>query len=86
MQFVASVSVGIFAGEPVLDLDYAEDSRAGSDMNIVMLESGGLVEVQGTAEGATFTRAELNQLLDLAEHGIQGLIANQRAAVTGRLG
>jgi ribonuclease PH len=86
MQFVASVSVGIFAGEPVLDLDYAEDSRAGSDMNIVMLESGGLVEVQGTAEGATFTRAELNRLLDLAEHGIQGLISNQRAAVTGRLG
>ena len=86
MQFVASVSVGIFAGEPVLDLDYSEDSRAGSDMNIVMLESGGLVEVQGTAEGATFTRAELNRLLDLAEHGIQGLIANQRAAVTGRLG
>lgn len=85
-QFVASVSVGIFAGEPVLDLDYAEDSRAGSDMNIVMLESGGLVEVQGTAEGATFTREELNRLLDLAEHGIRGLIADQRAAVTGRVG
>jgi ribonuclease PH len=84
-QFVASVSVGIFAGEPVLDLDYAEDSRAGSDMNIVMLESGGLVEVQGTAEGATFTRAELNRLLDLAEHGIEGLITHQRAAVNRSL-
>ena len=82
-QFVASVSVGVYGGEPVLDLDYAEDSRAGSDMNIVMLESGGLVEVQGTAEGATFSRDELNRLLDLAEAGILGLIRQQRAAISG---
>jgi len=83
-EFVASVSVGIWDGQPVLDLDYAEDSKAGSDMNIVMLETGGLVEVQGTAEGATFTRRELDALLDLAEAGIGGLIRHQREAVGGR--
>ncbi len=80
-QFVASVSVGIVKGQPVLDLEYVEDSAADSDMNIVMLESGGLVEVQGTAEGATFSRAELDCLLDLAHIGISELLRLQRAAI-----
>lgn len=80
-QFVASVSVGVFKGQPVLDLDYAEDGNADSDMNVVMLASGGLVEVQGTAEGATFTREELGGLLDLAELGIRQLLDHQKEAV-----
>lgn len=81
LQMVASVSVGIYAGAPVLDLDYAEDSTADTDMNVVMGESGGIIEVQGTAEQAPFSRVELNEMLDLADAGIQELIAHQKAAL-----
>jgi ribonuclease PH len=80
-DFVAAVSVGVFEGIPVLDLDYAEDARCDTDMNVVMTGSGGLVEVQGTAEGRPFTRAQMGAMLDLAERGIQELIAAQRAAL-----
>lgn len=79
---VAAVSVGVFAGTPVLDLDYAEDSSAETDMNVVMTDDGGLIEVQGTAEAAAFTRAELNAMLDLAALGIEQIIAAQRASLT----
>ena len=78
---VAAVSVGIVDGEPRLDLPYAEDSVAGVDMNVVMTESGRLIEVQGTAEHQTFSRAQLDALLDLAEQGIRQLCAAQRQAV-----
>jgi ribonuclease PH len=78
---VAAVSVGIVDGEPRLDLPYLEDSQADTDMNVVMTQSGRLIEVQGTAEHATFSRAELGQLLDLAEKGIRELCACQRAAL-----
>jgi ribonuclease PH len=71
----------VFAGTPVLDLDYAEDSGCATDMNVVMTGSGGLVEVQGTAEGAPFSRAELEALLDLAGKGIRELVAAQKAAL-----
>jgi ribonuclease PH len=81
LQMVASVSVGIYQGVPVLDLDYAEDSAADTDMNVIMGESGGFIEVQGTAERTPFARAELNNMLDLAAQGIQQLIAQQRAAL-----
>jgi ribonuclease PH len=77
-DLVAAVSVGIFGGEPVLDLDYAEDSACGTDMNVVMTGAGGFVEVQGTAESTPFSRAELDALLGLAERGIRQLIAAQR--------
>ena len=80
-EFVAAVSVGIHQGVPVLDLDYAEDSDCDTDMNVVMTEGGGLIEVQGTAEGAAFSRAELNALIDLAELGGRQLFELQRAAV-----
>ena len=80
-ELVAAVSVGIHQGVPVLDLDYAEDSDCDTDMNVVMTEGGGLIEVQGTAEGAAFSRAELNALLDLAELGGRQLFELQRAAV-----
>jgi len=80
-DLVAAVSVGVFEGNPVLDLDYAEDSRCDTDMNVVMTGSGGLIEVQGTAEGHAFSRAELNAMLDLAERGIRELIAAQRTAL-----
>ena len=80
-EFVAAVSVGIHQGMPVLDLDYAEDSDCDTDMNVVMTEGGGLIEVQGTAEGAAFSRAELNALIDLAELGGRQLFELQRAAV-----
>jgi ribonuclease PH len=80
-HFVASVSVGIFQGEAVLDLDYAEDSRAETDLNVVMTEAGEFIEVQGTAEAAPFRRDELNQMLDLAAGGIGDLIKQQRAAL-----
>jgi ribonuclease PH len=80
-ELVAAVSVGIHEGTPVLDLDYDEDSNCDTDMNVVMTASGGLCEVQGTAEGAPFTRSELNALMDLAENGINGLIAAQRRAL-----
>ena len=81
---VAAVSVGIYQGQPVLDLDYIEDSQCDTDMNVVMTDAGGLIEVQGSAEGHAFSRAELNSLLDLAGSGIAELCAAQRAAL-GRL-
>ncbi len=77
---VAAISVGIVDGQPVLDLDYAEDSNCDTDMNVIMTGSGGLVEIQGTAEGTPFTRSELNALVDLAENGIRDLIAAQKQA------
>jgi ribonuclease PH len=80
-DFVAAVSVGIHQGTPVLDLDYAEDAASGCDMNVVMTGAGNFVEVQGTAEGQSFARAELDQLLALAERGIRELIAQQRSAL-----
>jgi len=80
-DFVAAVSVGIHGGAPVLDLDYAEDSASGTDMNVVMTGGGGLVEVQGTAEGAPFSRKELDAMLALAEKGIRELVAAQRATL-----
>ena len=80
-DFVAAVSVGVYQGAPVLDLDYAEDSSCGCDMNVVMTGAGNFVEVQGTAEGAAFGRAELDQLIGLAERGIRQLIAEQKKAL-----
>ena len=80
-DFVAAVSVGVCEGTPVLDLDYAEDSASGCDMNIVMTGAGSFVEVQGTAEGATFTRAEMDALLGLAQRGIAQLVSEQRRAL-----
>lgn len=77
---IAAVSVGIFDGTPVLDLDYAEDSQAETDMNVVMNEAGGFIEVQGTAEGHAFSRDEFSALLGHAEKGIGELIEIQRAA------
>jgi ribonuclease PH len=81
LQLVASVSVGIYQGVPVLDLDYAEDSAAMTDMNVIMGESGKFIEVQGTAEQLAFDRSELDSMLDLAGAGIQQLIASQKAAL-----
>jgi ribonuclease PH len=78
---VAAVSVGVVDGQLVLDLPYVEDSRAEVDMNVVMTEGGELIEVQGTAEGAPFSRSQLAGMLDLAEVGIRALTAAQRAAV-----
>lgn len=78
---VAAISVGIVEGEVVLDLPYVEDSRADVDLNVVMTEGGGLIEVQGTAEGAAFSRTQLAAMLDLAEGGIRTLIAAQRRVV-----
>ena len=80
---VAAVSVGIVQGMPVLDLDYVEDSACDTDMNVVMTGAGHYVEVQGTAEGVAFSREEMNQLLLLAEKGINELIGLQRAALAG---
>ena len=78
---IAAVSVGIVGGEPVLDLDYEEDSDAETDMNVVMNEAGGFVELQGTAEGHAFQRGELERLLDLASLGIDACLAAQRDAL-----
>jgi ribonuclease PH len=80
-EFVAAVSVGIYQGTPLLDLDYAEDSACDTDMNVVMTGAGRFVEMQGTAEGAPFSRAEADALLALAERGIAELIAHQRRAL-----
>lgn len=80
-EAVAAVSVGIYQGMSVLDLDYAEDSACDTDMNVVMTEGGGIIEVQGTAEGAPFSRAQMQAMLDLAHSGIARLIAAQRAAL-----
>lgn len=81
LDFVAAVSVGVYQGTPVLDLDYDEDSACDTDMNIVMTGSSGLVEVQGTAEGKPFSRAEMDAMLDLAQKGIVQLITAQKAAL-----
>ncbi|MDR1350157.1 MAG: ribonuclease PH, partial [Zoogloeaceae bacterium] len=78
---IAAVSVGMVGGSPVLDLDYAEDSVCDTDMNIVMTGQGGIVEIQGTAEGAPFTRPQFNTLFDLAQGGIRRLIALQEATL-----
>jgi ribonuclease PH len=80
-DFVAAVSVGVYQGTPVLDLDYAEDSACDTDMNVVMTGSGGFVEVQGTAEGAPFSRIEMDALLVLAQSGIAQLVTKQKTAL-----
>ena len=80
-DFVAAVSVGVVQGVPLLDLEYTEDSACDTDMNVVMTASGGFVEVQGTAEGTPFTRAEMDRLLALADKGIRELVAMQRDAL-----
>ena len=80
---IAAISAGIVKGQPVVDLDYVEDSKADVDMNVVRLGGGGLVEVQGTGEGGTFTRGQLQELLDLAEAGIDQLTALQRQVLAG---
>jgi ribonuclease PH len=80
-DFVAAISVGIYEGTPVLDLDYVEDSACDTDMNVVMLGNGHFVEVQGTAEGHPFTREEMDTLLELAKNGIAQLVEKQRAAL-----
>jgi ribonuclease PH len=79
-QYVAAISVGIYQGEPILDLDYAEDSTAETDMNIVMTEHGGLIEIQGTAEKGTFSQEELDNLLALGKDGITQLVAMQKSS------
>jgi ribonuclease PH len=81
LGFMASVSVGVFDGIPVLDLDYAEDCNAETDMNVVMNDKGEFIEVQGTAEGHAFSRNELEHMLALAEKGIAELITKQRQAL-----
>ena len=78
---VAAVSVGMVAGRPVLDLDYQEDSACDADVNVVMTGAGAFVEVQGTGEGATFARSELDAMLGLAEQGIAQLVRAQREAL-----
>ena len=80
-DFIAAISVGIYEGTPVLDLDYVEDSACDTDMNVVMLGNGKFVEVQGTAEGHAFSREEMDALLELAKNGITQLIEKQRAAL-----
>ncbi|MEO6032029.1 MAG: ribonuclease PH, partial [Burkholderiaceae bacterium] len=80
-DFVAAISVGIVEGTPLLDLEYTEDSSCDTDMNVVMTGAGGFVELQGTAEGAAFSRAEMDALLGLAEQGIRELVAAQRQAL-----
>ncbi len=83
LEAAAAVSVGIVDGEALLDLCYAEDSRAETDMNVVMTEGGGFVEIQGTAEDRTFNREQADVMLDLAAHGIEDLLAAQQTALTG---
>jgi len=80
-EFVAAVSVGIVEGTPLLDLEYVEDAACDTDMNVVMTAAGGFVEVQGTAEGAAFSRDEMGTLLGLADKGIRELVAAQRKAL-----
>jgi ribonuclease PH len=79
--FVAAISVGIVAGQAVCDLEYVEDSAAQTDMNVVMMEDGRMIEVQGTAEGEPFSQQELGALIDLARGGIETLIQAQKAAL-----
>ena len=81
LDFVAAVSVGVFQGVPLLDLDYSEDSACETDMNVVMTAAGGFVEVQGTAEGKPFTREQMDTLLELARQGITSLVAVQKNAL-----
>jgi ribonuclease PH len=81
VDHVAAVSCGIYAGQSVLDLDYAEDSEAGTDGNFILTGRGRLIEVQMSAEGATFSRDEMTQLLDLSEAGVAALVAAQKAAI-----
>lgn len=81
LDHVAATSVGLVKGCPLLDLDYAEDSSCDTDMNVVMTGKGGLIEIQGTAEGQTFTRQELDAMLDLAQQGIAELINLQKQAL-----
>lgn len=81
VQMIAAVSVGIYQGEPVLDLDYLEDSAADTDLNVVVTDKGGFIEVQGTAEAAPFSAEELNAMLALARHGVDQLFALQLAAL-----
>ena len=78
---IAAVSVGVYEGTPVLDLDYAEDCSAGTDMNVVMNDSGRFIEVQGTAEGKAFSREEMDTMLELAADGIKRIVAAQKAAL-----
>lgn len=80
-HMIAAVSVGIYKGTPVLDLDYPEDSVAETDMNIVMNEENGFIEIQGTAEGATFTQQELTEMMTLGQQGIKEIIEAQKAAL-----
>ena len=80
-DFVAAVSVGVYQGVPVLDLDYQEDSACDTDMNVVMTGGGGFVEIQGTAEGDPFTRAQMDAMMDLAQSGIRELIFAQKAVL-----
>ena len=80
VDHIAAISCGIYAGQPVLDLDYPEDSEAGVDGNFIMTGAGQMVEVQMSAEGATFSRAQMDQLVDLAEKGVGELVAAQKAA------
>jgi ribonuclease PH len=81
LDYVAAVSVGVFQGTPLLDLDYVEDSACETDMNVVMTGTGGFVEVQGTAEGKPFTREQMDTLLELARQGITSLLAAQKKAL-----
>ena len=80
-HMIAAVSVGVYEGKPVLDLDYPEDSNAETDMNVIMDENGGFVEIQGTAEADPYSRDELNQMLDLAAKGINEIVALQKQAL-----
>lgn len=81
LGFVAAVSVGVYQGHPVVDLDYQEDSKADSDINVVMDEHGGLIEIQGTAEARAFSREQLNTLLDYGQSAIMALVQKQREAL-----
>ncbi len=80
---VAAISVGIYEGSAVLDIDYPEDSNCDTDMNVIMTGQGGIVEVQGTAEGEPFSREQMNMLMDLAQMGIRQLVAEQQSALAG---
>ena len=80
-QWVAAISVGIFEGSPVLDLDYDEDSQAETDMNVIMTDQGGFIELQGTAEAAPFSQEELDKMLTLARKGLEELFTLQKAAL-----
>ena len=84
VEQVAAVSVGLVDGQPLLDLDYSEDSRAEVDLNLVQASDGRLLEIQGTAEGAPFSRVQLNELLDLAEPGLSALMQSQQEALQSR--